>query len=603
MHEKGLFRLMFKASYIITLLSGIGLFNSCTGNFISLPRYQTTPVVKDSESLYGNYLVGRVAHIRQDYDVAAKYYVKSIEKGLINDDIISKTYIILASQGKIEEAEKYANMAREKGDKNNFIDVIKAVRAFKLKEYKQARKEVNKISEKTYKNLIAPLFSAWSYVGEKDYNRAKSELQKISNIDEMKTVYNIHSALIAEYFGYDDEARSFYNMIIDDSHADISFRALQLISNFFVRQGEKERATNLINKFYASSNMKEMLSSLNDKIKNGDEKTPAIVKSPDIGVGEVFLEVALLFKAVPAGYDYAQMYISISQYFNSDNDIAKLAMADIYEEREMYDEANRYYDTIDKKSEMHYPAQIKKANNLSAQQKYDEAIKVLKKVSKENPNNIQVLSNIGDILRISNNQPDAIKYYQEAIKSIFYESEKHWPIYYALAVSYDRNNEWNKAEEYLQKALKLSNRHPQVLNYLGYSWLKHNIDINKAASFILEAYEKEPNDGVIIDSLGWVYFNIGEYKKAIAYLEKASELNPQNAVISDHLGDAYWLGGRKYEAIFLWKQALKQKEEQEELNLKKVKQKIQNGLRPLKTLIITDENLKESLHSLNDITE
>ena len=594
---------MFKASYIITLLSGIGLFNSCTGNFISLPKYQTAPVVESNESVYGNYLVGRVAHIRQDYDVAAKYYVKSIESGLINDDIVSKTYIILASQGNIDEAKKYANMAREKGDKNNFIDVINAVSSFKSKEYKQARKDINKISEKTYKNLIAPLFSAWSYVGEKDYNRAKEELQKISDIDEMKTVYNIHRALIAEYFGYDDEAQSFYDVVIKDAHADISFRALQLISNFFVRQGQKDRALKLINKYYSSSNMKEMLSSLSDKIKSGDEKTPAIVSTPNIGVSEVFLEVALLFKAVPVGYDYAQMYISISQYFNPNNDIAKLAMADICEERDMYDAANRYYDAISKKSEMYYPAQIKKANNLSLQKKYDEAIKVLKKVSKENPNNIQVLSNIGDILRISNNQPDAIKYYKEAIKSIFYESEKYWPIYYALAVSYDRNNEWDKAEEYLQKALSLSNRHPQVLNYLGYSWLKHNTDINKAASFILEAYEKEPNDGVIIDSLGWVYFNIGEYQKAIAYLEKASELNPQNAVISDHLGDAYWLGGRKYEAVFLWKQALKQKEEQEELNTKKVKQKIQNGLRKFEKLTITDENLMENLHSLNDITE
>ena len=86
-------------------------------------------------------------------------------------------------------------------------------------------------------------------------------------------------------------------------------------------------------------------------------------------------------------------------------------------------------------------------------------------------------------------------------------------------------------------------------------------------------------------------------------MEKASELNPQNAVISDHLGDAYWFGGRKYEAVFLWKQALKQKEEQEELNLKRVKQKIQNGLRKFEKLTITDKSLMESLHSLNDITE
>ena len=196
-----------------------------------------------------------------------------------------------------------------------------------------------------------------------------------------------------------------------------------------------------------------------------------------------------------------------------------------------------------------------------------------------------------------------LKYYNKALQSIFYENEKYWPVYYALAVSYDKNNEWSKAEESLQKALKLSNRHPQVLNYLGYSWLKYDVNTDNAAAMILEAYEKDPNDGVIMDSLGWVYFKTGDYQNAIVYLEKASELNPQNAIISDHLGDAYWYGGRKNEAVFLWKQALTQKDDQEELNVKQVKNKIENGLKKTQSLLIKDEKIRETLHSLNNITE
>ena len=129
------------------------------------------------------------------------------------------------------------------------------------------------------------------------------------------------------------------------------------------------------------------------------------------------------------------------------------------------------------------------------------------------------------------------------------------------------------------------------------------MNTDTAAAMILEAYEKDPNDGVIMDSLGWVYFKTGDYDNAILYLEKASELNPQNAIISDHLGDAYWFGGRKNEAVFQWKQALSQKEEQEELNAKQVKNKIENGLKNIKKLSIQDEKIKKNLHSLNDITE
>lgn len=594
---------MLKVSYIITLLTGIGLFNSCTGSFINAKKASEFEYSQKADSVYGSYLAARVAQIRQDYSKAAKYYVKTINQGLVNEDILGKTYIILASQGDIDNAVKYANQARENGDTNNFIDVINAVSTFKKGEYDQARQHIEKIEEKTYKQLITPLFNAWSYVGENNYDKAVSELNKISNVEETKTVYNLHRGLIAEFFNKPTEAMSFYDNIMNDKTADMSFRALQIISNFLVRQNEKDKAIALVSKFYGASNMKEMLSSLNNKIQDKENKMKPIITSANIGLGEVFLEIGLLFKTIPAGYDYAQMYMAMSEYFNPENDVTKIAIADLYEERELYEAANKYYDAIGKNSEMFYPAQIKKANNLSNEKKYDEAIRVLKKLLKDNPNNFQVLFNLGDVLRMNNNQDDAIKYYNKAIDSIFYESEKYWPIFYALAISYDRNDEWDKAEENLEKALKLSNRHPQVLNYLGYSWLKKGINTDKAASFILEAYEKEPNDGVIMDSLGWVYFKTGDYKNAILYLEKASELNPQNAIISDHLGDAYWLGGRKNEAVFLWKQALRQKEEQEDLNRKRVKHKIENGLSNAKKISIKDEHLKESLHGLNDITE
>ncbi len=595
---------MIKTSYIITILSGLGIFNSCTGNFIKSPEYyQETVYLQKQETAYGNYLAGRIAHLRQDYNLAAYYYMKSMDKGLVNQDILGKTYIILASQGNIEEAKKYANIARQKGDKNNFIDIINAVYAFKQGNYRFARAEMDGIQEKTYKKLITPLFNAWSYVGENNYKEAIKELNRISKEEEMQTVYSLHKGLINEYFGKNKEAEENYDYIVNDKASDLSFRALQIITNFYVKNGQKEKAEKLISRYYGTTNLREMLQSLKKKVSTEAIPEKPIIDTANKGVGEVFLEIALLFKSVPIGYDYAQIYMAISEYFNSENDIMKIAMADLLEERLMLKEANQYYDSIKENSEMYYPAQMKKASNLIEEKKYTEAAKVLKKLLHNNPNNFQILFNLGDIYRISNNQTSAIKYYNKAIDSIFYENEKYWPVYYALAVSYDRNNEWLKAEESLQKALKLSNRHPQVLNYLGYSWLKYNINIDGAAAMILEAYEKEPNDGVIIDSLGWVYYKTGDYANAIIYLEKASELNPQNATISDHLGDAYWQGGRKNEAVFLWKQALTQKEDQDELNIKQVKNKIENGIRSSKKLKIKDKQIRETLHSLNNITE
>lgn len=592
---------MLKVSYIITLLGGIGIFNSCTGNFINpqIPQHQV--YTKSKETAYGNYLAGRVAHMRQDYENASKYYVKSIDKGLNDSDLIGKTYIILASQGKIEQATKYANIARQQGDANNFIDVINAVNSFKHSNYKFARNNINKIEEKTYKKLIAPLFNAWAYAGEGDYQNAIKMLKSLSENAELKTVYYLHSGLISEYFKKNNDAEKYYKLIIDDQSNDMSFRALQIISNYLVRTNKKKEAEKIIAKYYGSSNLKEMLNSLSDKVKNSNPSDSPIVKTASDGAGEVFLEIGLLFKSVPVGQDYAQMYMAISEYFNPKNDITKIAMADLYEERKQKEDANKYYDSIRKDSEMYYPAQMRKASNLIEDKKYKEAVIVLKRLLKTNPNNYQVLFNLGDALRISNNQDDAIKYYKKAIDSIFYESEKYWPIYYAIAVSYDKNNQWMEAERNLKKALKLSDRHPQVLNYLGYSWLKYGINIDQAAAMILEAYEKEPNDSIIMDSLGWVYFKTGDYNNAINYLEKASELDPQNAVITDHLGDAYWQGGRKNEAVFQWKRAIKQNDTEKELNVKSVKNKIKNGLKEFNTVTLKDEQTYNLLKQLENI--
>jgi tetratricopeptide (TPR) repeat protein len=138
-------------------------------------------------------------------------------------------------------------------------------------------------------------------------------------------------------------------------------------------------------------------------------------------------------------------------------------------------------------------------------------------------------------------------------------------------------NQKIKAEQNLQKALSLSNQNPDILNYLGYSWIEQGRNIDQAVKMILDAYDKYPYEGHIIDSMGWVYFRLGMYQKAVEFLEQAAAINPGNAVINDHLGDAYWFAGRKNEAVFQWNHALDLKEDADSIDKKVIKNKIENG--------------------------
>ncbi len=101
------------------------------------------------------------------------------------------------------------------------------------------------------------------------------------------------------------------------------------------------------------------------------------------------------------------------------------------------------------------------------------------------------------------------------------------------------------------------------------------------------AVRQRPNDGYIIDSLGWVYYRLGNYEKAVLELERAVQIRPDDPIINDHLGDAYWQVGRKLEAKFQWKRALNLKPEAKVEG--DIRNKLQHGLL-LKAPLTTPSN-------------
>ena len=97
-----------------------------------------------------------------------------------------------------------------------------------------------------------------------------------------------------------------------------------------------------------------------------------------------------------------------------------------------------------------------------------------------------------------------------------------------------------------------------------------------AFDLIKKAVRLRPNDGYIIDSLGWAFYLQKDYEQAVKNLDKAVELRPEDPTLNDHLGDAYWRLGRKLEAKFQWTQALSLNPEADDVP--KIKRKLDEGL-------------------------
>ncbi len=552
-------------------------FCACQNNSYKGKDLPNDAYIKQTKS--GAYLAGRVAHIRKDFGNAAKYYAKTVDMDSENKQLLSQLYIIYTSNGDLQNASKYAKRLKEKGDDSDFLNTIIAVDEIKEKKYQEVIKNLSSSQVPIYKQFINPLILAWAYAGENDIEKAVANLKPLMQEPSFEPLYKFQLALIYDYFNEDEKTLEYFNEIALSNKQNLSFRALQLISNFYLRQGEKQKAIDLVSMYGNDELFSPMLKRLLDNIKKQKGAPKKEIDTPSKGLAESLFSIAATIRAEGQNADLAHLFASMSIYSNPDYDLAKLLLADVFEERGMNEQAIDIYDSINKDSQTYDIVLMKKAKIYSDIKEYKKAQNNLEELIKLGAKNTEVYLNLGDALKRQKKYKESIKAFNKAFAEIKKVGPEHWVLYYSTGVSYEKNKELEKAEDMLLKALSLSNDHYLVQNYLGYVWIYNEKNTDKAFALIVDAYRQAPNDGNIVDSLGFAFYKLGFYDKAIAYLEDAALLEPNNPLILEHLGDAYFMGGRKIEAAYQWRQALLLNDgEDEDFNPEVVELKIKEGL-------------------------
>ena len=594
---------MIKLSFIFTLMASAAFFTSCSPLLQSqttLSVSQSTPAQTAEFNTYGAYLAGRMAHIRKDFDRAADYYKIAYEKEPNNPELMTRLYLLLSSKGRIDEAADYAQKALDAKAENSFARMLIASKQLHDGQYAASIKSLNKIDDQIYKRLIAPLINTWNYAGLGNQDKAFEELRKLSKEDGLGQVTRQHRAMLFDFFGKNREAAEIYQQILNDKNSEISVRLLEIISNFYIRTGQKEIAVAMMQSTINNSSLDSLLSALRKKVNDANPKTtPPVLSSAQIGASEALFTIASTFRYDEA-IDVAHMYTALAIYMNPEYNTAKVLMADIFEMREMYDDANTIYDSVSQNDIAYYAAQFKKARNLVKKGAYKQA-EILLKTLEEDYNDMQIDLELGDILRLTSRFSEAVEYYDKAISKTKNKGNL-WILYYAKGVALDSDNRYEEAQAALLKAYQIK-KHYLVSNHLGYSWIRQKKNVNEAFKMIIDAYNQAPFDPSINDSLGFALYNLGYYAMAIPYLERAAELYPSSAVISSHLGDAYWFAHRKNEARFQWKHALSLKDDSGELDIKKTKAKVKNGIAEEPALIYDKEQAEKDLKTIKKFPE
>ena len=256
--------------------------------------------------------------------------------------------------------------------------------------------------------------------------------------------------------------------------------------------------------------------------------------------------------------------------------VARLSLADMLASDRRDAEALALYRGIKRGTPLYFSARLRIAEVLRETDQLDDAVKELDMLASEWPGRPEPLATKGDFLRSADRFGDAVKAYDGAIARVGKIEPTDWSLFYARGVALERSGQWPRAESDFLEALKLSPDQPSVLNYLGYSWVDRGENLDKAREMIERAVALRPNDGYIVDSLGWAYFKLGRYGEAVTQLERAVELKPEDSVINDHLGDAFWRIGRKLEATFQWQHAKDLGPDPEERD--KIVKKLESGM-------------------------
>lgn len=301
-----------------------------------------------------------------------------------------------------------------------------------------------------------------------------------------------------------------------------------------------------------------------------------LVANASEGAAEVLYGLGAALSQEAGGEDLGLVYLQLAIYLNPDHPLALVALASLFESTKKYEAAIDAYDRVPENSPLKRKALIQRALNFEVLEKKDEAREILKKLVESKPEEIEGLFTYANVLRAGKLYSEAAENYSKIIKLLGEPKREHWAIYYYRGMSYERAKQWPLAEKDFQDALKFSPDNPQILNYLGYSWVDRGVNLDEGLEMIRKAVALRPKDGYIIDSLGWAYFRLGRYEEASAELEKAIALSPADPTINDHLGDAYWKTDRKLEARFQWARAIEMKPEPEELAI--IQKKLKEGM-------------------------
>ncbi|PHS29171.1 MAG: hypothetical protein COA85_01380 [Robiginitomaculum sp.] len=539
-----------------------------------------TPLMDDgearvTESAYGDYLAARFASGMNDVHAAAHYYGAALEKQPDNDLLRKQAFLSALLAGRIADSANFARAALGTDSEANLMRLAMATNALGKKRYETALGTLAEGKYGPFNGEVRQLLRGWAAYGTGDADKALEYIKSAGEAPIFARIVHLQLALLLDLEDRADEAEGAYKIATEPGQ--ISDRAVYAYGSFLERhdradeaRAEYEKASNTFTQAPMSALASSQLSD--------DKKTKSprrLVRNASEGAAEALYGTSQIL-AAQAHFDKALVYLEMARFINPDHGAALQLLARVMEVEKRPEDALKVFASISQKSPYRLNADLSRARVLFRTDHRDEAMEVFRSLAGEHPGDDRLAVAYADALRSVNKYKEALPIYERLIAS--QGKNAGWQLYFARGTALERLGRGHESITDFRKALKINPEQPDVLNYLGYTYINAGENLDEGFALIEQALSLRPNAGYIIDSLGWAHYRLGQYEQAVRYLERAVEMEPGEPTISDHLADAYWQAGRHLEARFQWSHTLSLKPD-DDVDFEVIRGKLENGLR------------------------
>lgn len=528
---------------------------------LALASCMTAPPAPRTAAVYADHLVGRLANLRQDHAAAADRYFAALAREPRNDTLLNGAVTASLASGDVARARQATRMAPRTGAPA-YAHVVRAVDHLNAGRWRQVDDELNRVEGGAAEELLGRMVLVWARAAEGRVDDVIADLTPLAAIRPYGGLFAYQQAMALDFAGRNDEALASYaigaqgGMFLPpgvERHADL-----------LTRTGARDRAVTLLNTDTNRVNpalVAALARAQGDQMIVADRITPARGAAVGLyGLAAIFQQERDATNALAA--------LTLAQMLDPSLDAARLMYAQIQSDLGHADLAREALSRITPPSPYAASARVIEAWVLVEQGREEEAIALAR--ANAEAGDLRAKRALADMYRNLERYGDAEAIYSELLEA----NPRDWRLHFARGAARERLGRWPEAEADMRRALELSPEQPEVLNYLGYTWIDRGEHMQEGLAMIQRAVELRPASGAIIDSLGWAYFRMGDYAQALEHLEHAVQLEPADPTLNEHLGDVYWRLNRRIEARFQWRRALTLDPD----NPQALEAKLENGL-------------------------